>query len=159
MEFHDLDYFIDKASELYEGNNEIGNKVTINYGYYDLTFYFREADGKLLLKYKNTELGMGMFRNLDSLENIAKMLYNYQFYPKDHFESLVSEKANKERVKKIHDTIMEQSVHIADLLNTLQCDVQLYDSLYGDSELAQKLNLKPLETYLKSALQYEKVVK
>ena len=31
MECHDLDYFIDKASELCEGDNEIGNKVTIKY--------------------------------------------------------------------------------------------------------------------------------
>lgn len=158
MKFHDLDYFIDKASELYEGDSEVGNKVTINYGDYDLTFYFRESDGKLLLKYKDLELGMGMLRNLDSLEQIAKRLYDYQFYPKDHFESKLSEKVDKERAKKLHDTIMEQSVHIAHLLSDLQGNVHLYNELYGDSELAQKLSLTPLKSYLKSALQYEKVV-
>lgn len=159
MEFHDLDYFIDKASELYEGDSEVGaNKVFINYGDYGLAFYFNKQS-RLILKYKDTELGIGMFRNLDSLEKIAKRLYDFQFYPKDHFESLISEKVDKERAKKLHDNIMEQSVHIANLLNDLQSNVQLYDSLYGDSELTQKLSLTPLETYLKSALQHKKVVK
>ena len=157
MEFHDLDYFIDKASELYEGDNEIGNKVTINYEDYDLTFYFNEQ-GKLTLKYKDLELGMGMLRNISSLEKISKRLYDFQFYPKDHFESKLSEKVDKERSKKLHDTIIEQSVHISHLLSDLQDNVQLYNELYGDSELAQKLSLTPLETYLESALQYEKVV-
>lgn len=161
MEFHDLDYFIDKASELYERDSKMENKnnrVTINYGNYDLVFYFRESDGKLLLKYNDFELGIGSKVGTYEPKRIAKMLYDYQFYPKDHFESMVSRKANKERVNKLHDTIMKQSVHIADLLNDLQSNVQLYDSLYGDSELVKKLSLTPLETYLESTLQHKKVV-
>lgn len=158
MEFHDLDYFIDKASELYEGDSEVGaNKVFINYGDYGLAFYFNK-DSRLILKYKDLELGMGMFRNLDSLEKIAKRLYDYQFYPKDHFESKLSEKVDKERTNKLHGNIMEQSTHIAHLLDTLQHDVQLYNSLYGDNESVQKLNLKPLGVYLDSVLQYKKVI-
>lgn len=161
MEFHDLDYFNDKANELYERDSKEENKnnrVTINYGNYDLVFYFRESDGKLILKYNDFELGIGSKIGTYEPKRISKMLYDYQFYPKDHFESLVSKKADKERANKLHDTIMEQCVNIADLLNDLQRNVQLYNSLYGDSELAQKLNIKPLGTYLDSALQYKKVI-
>ena len=159
MEFHDLDYFIDKASELYEGDSEVGaNKVIINYGDYGLAFYFNK-DSRLILKYKDLELGMGMFRNLDSLEKIAKRLYDYQFYPKDYFESKLSEIVTRERAKRLHDDIIEQSTQIADLLGKLHDNVELYDSIYGDSELAQKLNLSPLDHYLKNILRYEKVVK
>ncbi|WNM51004.1 hypothetical protein Alsa3_CDS0135 [Staphylococcus phage Alsa_3] len=154
MEFHDLDYFIDKASKLYEGDSEVGAyKVFINYGDYGLTFYFNEQS-RLILKYKDLELGMGMFSNLDSLEKIAKRLYDYQFYPKDHFESKLSEIVTRERAKRLHDDIIEQSTQIADLLGKLHDNVELYDSIYGDSELAQELNLTRLEKHIENVLQY-----
>nr|WNM56166.1 hypothetical protein CoNPh38_CDS0290 [Staphylococcus phage S-CoN_Ph38] len=98
MEFHDLDYFNDKANELYERDSKEENKnnrVTINYGNYDLVFYFRESDGKLILKYNDFELGIGSKIGTYEPKRISKMLYDYQFYPKDHFESLVSKKQIK----------------------------------------------------------------
>ncbi|WNM50753.1 hypothetical protein BIPXVNHO_CDS0106 [Staphylococcus phage PG-2021_27] len=154
MEFHDLDYFIDKASKLYEGDSEVGAyKVFINYGDYGLTFYFNEQS-RLILKYKDLELGMGMFSNLDSLEKIAKRLYDYQFYPKDHLESLISKRADTERANKLYDIIMEQSTQIAHLLKDLESNVQLYNEFYGDTELAQELNLTRLEKHIENVLQY-----
>lgn len=159
MEFYDLDYFIDKASELYEGDNEVGgNKVTINYGNYDLTFYFNE-DSRLVIKYKDIEIRSGLFRDLDNLNSIAKKLYNYQFHSKDFFETRLSKSIDMERAKKLREDITEQTVHISNLLDDLQGNVELYNSLYGDSELGQKLNLSSLDYYLKNILKYEKVVK